>query len=253
MRSRSPANSADSSPPSPALISRITSESSSGSRGTSSTLQPVGELGAAAPRASRPRRGTRRRRRRARARPRGRRPCCATRGRSATTGRSSAYRRPTLRAAAWSPWMSGSASRRSRSAYSASRASTDSNTVFSLPCGLGRTAADRGRHDEGAPATVGAAVQERPRGRARRRPSCRSASRTWRRGRRCRGSSACPCRTGGSCAADLGVDDAVLGGAARGERAAAGAVHLVSTYAGWMSAFMVLLVVVAGSCRAGGT
>ena len=29
--------------------------------------------------------------------------------------------------------------------------------------------------------------------------SCRSAPRTGRRGRRCRGSSACPCRTGGSC------------------------------------------------------
>src|SRR5262249_60632960 len=30
------------------------------------------------------------------------------------------------------------------------------------------------------------------------RPSCRTAAQTWRRDRRCRGSSACPCRTGGS-------------------------------------------------------
>ena len=65
-----------------------------------------------------------------------------------------------------------------------------------------------------------------PYGRARRwrwrTRSCRSASRTCRRGRRCRGSSACPCRTGGR-RADVGVDRAARGGAAGGERVAAGA------------------------------
>ena len=73
IRSRSPANSADSSPPSPALISRMASLSSSGSRGTSSAAQPL--LGGRALLGERL--GLRRRtwgpRRRARGRPRGRR------------------------------------------------------------------------------------------------------------------------------------------------------------------------------------
>ena len=86
MRSRSPANSADSSPPSPALISRMTSRPSSGSRGTSTPAQPLagGVGGLARGRAARRRtsssaRRARRRRRRRRLR--------ATRGRRRRPGR----------------------------------------------------------------------------------------------------------------------------------------------------------------------
>src|SRR5436305_150531 len=144
MRSRSPANSADSSPPSPALISRMTSLPSSGSRGASnsasfssmagsrsaSTAVPAANAGSSAASsraATRPSRA------------------CASSAAALAIGVSSAKRRPTRRATAWSAWIAGSASRASSSAYSSSSVLSRSSLIpFSLrerhppPAGPGR-------------------------------------------------------------------------------------------------------------------
>src|SRR5205823_8195588 len=119
IRSRSPANSADSSPPSPALISRITSLPSSGSRGASSSASLSSSTGrrssnaaASAPNDASSAASSRAAARSSRARP--------STAAALWIAVSSAKRRPTRRAVAWSAWMAGSASRASSAAYSSS-------------------------------------------------------------------------------------------------------------------------------------
>ena len=128
MRSRSPANSADSSPPSPDLTSSSTSLPSEGSRGTSRWRSRSSAVGAGAARAARPRRRTTGPRRPARGPPRGRRRAGSTRAWARTIALSSAYRWLSRRASDWSEWTAGRpASSRARRAPPASW-ETASNT-----------------------------------------------------------------------------------------------------------------------------
>ncbi len=118
----------------------------------------------------------------------------------------------------------GSASCSSSSAYSSRIDWTDSSTAG--PSAQGRRETDR--YDERRP--------PRPKswepacGRTYLGPSCRNGPRTGDAATGCRGSSACPCRTGGT-ASHVGSDLAGRLGAAGGERVATGAgdrgVHVV--------------------------
>ena len=119
-------------------------------------------------------------------------------------------------------------------------------TSLILRCGLGtrvhssctQTTTPARSHDGEGPASREATW----------RPSWRTASRSGRRGHRCRGSSACRCRTGGSsstrrreCGRSVDVLRVV-------NVLPQVQVTWVSTYAGWMSFFMVVLrLMVAGS------
>ena len=128
MRSRSPANSADSSPPSPDFTSSRTSLPSDGVARHQQVAQPLLGAGREPSRAARPPRRTPRPRRPAREPPRGRRRAAPTpRGRAAIE-LSSAYRWLRRRASDWSACTDGSASCPSSSACSAASWETTSNT-----------------------------------------------------------------------------------------------------------------------------
>ena len=198
---RSPANSADSSPPSPDLTSSTTSSASCGSRGTSSSAsrcssswiraRAVGLVGESR----------------------------VLGGELAGGGQVAAERLQLARGAdhraelgvapaelaglAWSACTAGSASARSSSAYSASSSSEPRCVCLHRA----HRAHLRARHGHRrSQTTAPAGTRRRP---PRRAPSeqllgspcgraCRSAPRSGRPGHRCPGSSACPCRTGGS-------------------------------------------------------
>ena len=225
MRSRSPANSADSSPPSPDLISRIASLASVASRGTSSWrsrssaasrrsassaassandgvlgAELAGGLEVVAERAASP-------------------------GRRGRPTLSSAYRWLSRLASAWSACSPGRRAARSSSACSA----TQPVDRLEHPRPPRRSTVPR-RHSRTPVHRDG--WDRRPRGRllASAWPLSglpwRSGPRSGPRGHRCRGSSACRCRTGGRPSRRRRGCVPLRRGAARGERVAAGAGHL---------------------------
>ena len=117
------------------------------------------------------------------------------RGRSSTTGVSSAYRLPSARALAWSACTAGSASSLLELGVLGEQlgGGFEHGVLLSVRRWRrpGTTTAPVRQPREGLP--TGAVRSLLGAGAA-----CRSASRTGPRGRRCRGSSACRCRTGGT-------------------------------------------------------
>ena len=219
MRSRSPANSAASSPPVPALISMIVSRASSGSRGISALRSLSSAWGssfsrrlassaksASSPAISRAASRSSRTRRYA--------------VYAETMAPSSAWRRPSLRILSGLDTTSGSAICISRSRYSLSAVSAAGNCssamsiLMSDPCVRWRPPGRGGACCWARPAAQAGVPHIQKRQSATRCaearriawtgvveatwPSCRSASRSEPRGRRCRESSACRCRRGGT-------------------------------------------------------
>src|SRR3712207_4662848 len=119
MRSRSPANRADSAPPSPALISRMTSLSSSGSSGSSRERSRSSSSGTRCSSAAASAAKEASSSASSRAAARSSRTASSARLVS-TSGASCAYRRPSRRARDASAWTAGSASSVSSAACSAS-------------------------------------------------------------------------------------------------------------------------------------
>ncbi len=231
IRTRSPAKRADSSPPSPALTSSSASRSSSGSRGTSRRPQPLLRLGD-----GRLQRGRLGGEGGVLARQLARGGQVVAGGDSsraaATVGPSAAKRLVSVRTSDWSAWTAGSARRaRGRRTPPAARGPPAAHRSSHL---LARRSLPRQR---GTPVPAAVTAAGPASGGATWRRACRSGPRTGPRGHRCRGSSACPCRTGGT-ASTPRVDGAVALGAAGGERVATGAGHRVSTYCGCRSFFM---------------
>ncbi len=198
------------------------SASAAASRGGDQRLGLDGERRRPRPRApGRPRRRPGRRPRRGTRRPRG-------------PARRSAGPRGGPRAG--SACSAGSASSRSSSACSSSNGATAPNGSLShravLPCRRARTRqTPAGRHRRvGRDPPASRRATWRP-------TSCRTAPRTGPRGHRCRGSSACPCRTGGTRSTPRrgsGPTSAVLRVVNVVPQVQ---VTSVVTYSGWMSFF----------------
>src|SRR5664280_2403500 len=126
IRSRSPANNADSSPPSPALTSRMMSRSSSGSRGTSSRRSLSSAAASTASSAGSSSANALSWVASSRAAATSSRAACQA-WYAATVDASAAYRLFSLRTSPWSWWTAGSASCASRSAYSCTNVAADSS------------------------------------------------------------------------------------------------------------------------------
>ncbi len=240
MRSRSPANSADSAPPSPALISRMTSLSSSGSLRQQLLAQPAGELldlrlqrvASAANDASSPASS--------RAVPRSPRASSSARAVS-TSGASCGV-------PAAQPPGAGLVGVHGRVGELALQGGV---LVEQAPT-AGRAALIGGLLSDGLTADMTTApVPPRERGgtgavggatcrRARNRPgrACRTASRSGRRGHRCPGSSACRCRTGGRPSRPRRSADRSGTCCASVNVLPQPQVTVVTLYAGWMSGFI---------------